>query len=178
MGADMIGYQTMMPDKLTKKEKEILNAHLDELETLLKGKDFIKKLAKEKSCNDPLLSKLNEISPLIPSEMENLSFDGENEEDQEELKDLIDSVLEYIPEARKFINAPETNFGGHDTSYRSYTILGRTFYSVFAGEMSWGDEPDGEGYQLLKNLDRVGVLSKIEELTIPSKSLSVQFIKE
>ncbi len=35
MGADMIGYQTMMPEKLTKEEKKILNDHLDELETLL-----------------------------------------------------------------------------------------------------------------------------------------------
>ncbi len=52
------------------------------------------------------------------------------------------------------------------------------FYSVFAGEMSWGDEPNGDGYQLLKNLDRVGVLSLIEKLSIPSQSLSVQFIKE
>lgn len=178
MGADMIGYQTMMPEKLTKEEKKILNAHLDELETLLKGKDFIKKLAKEKTFDDPLLKKLNELSPLIPSEMENITFDADDEEDQEELKDLIESVYGYIPEARKFINAPETNFGGRDTSYRSYTILGRKFYSVFAGEMSWGDEPNGDGFQLLKNLDRVGVLSKIETLTIPSQSLSVQFIKE
>lgn len=178
MGADMIGYQTMMPEKLTKEEKKILNDHLDELETLLKGKDFIKKLAKEKTWEDPLLKKLNDIAPLIPSEMENITFDSDDEEDQEELKDLIESVFGYIPEARKFINASETKFGGRDTSYRSYTILGRTFYAVFAGEMSWGDEPDGEGYQLLKNLDRVGVLSLIEKLTIPSQSLSVQFIKE
>jgi hypothetical protein len=178
MGANLIGYQTMMPVKLTKEEKKIFNNHLDELDTLLKGKDFIKKLAKEKTCDDPILKKLYEIAPLITSEMENLSFGSEDEEDQEELKDLIDSFIEYIPEARKFINASETNFGGEDTSYRTYTILGRNFYSVFAGEMSWGDEPDGEGYQLLKNLDRVGVLSLIEKLTIPSQSLSVQFIKE
>ena len=145
MGADMIGYQSMMPDKLTKEEKKILNAHLDELETLLNGKDFITKLAKEKNCDDPILKKLNEIAPLIPSEMENLTFDRDDVKDQDELKDLIDSVIDYIPEARSFINAEGINFGGRDTSWRTYTILGRTFYAVFAGEMSWGDEPDGDG---------------------------------
>jgi hypothetical protein len=176
MGAELIGYQTMMPEKLTKEEEKIINAHLDELETLLKGKDFIKKLAKEKTCDDPLLKKLNDIAPLIPSEMENITFDSDDEEDQVELKDLIESVYEYIPEARKFIKSI-CGFWGRDTSYRGYTILGRTFYAVFAGEMSWGDEPDGEGYLLLKNLDRVGVLSLIEKITIPSQSLSIQFIK-
>lgn len=173
MGADLIGYQTMIPDKFTAKEKKILKKHLDDLEKLLKGKNFVKNLAKETSNEDPLLKIINELSPLLASDMEErCSYD---EESYEELEDLITEVIEVIPEARQFIE--HTNFGGRDCSSRVYTILGRQFHSIFAGEMSWGDEPEGEGYAQLKNLDRVGLLSKIEELTIPSKSLSVQFTK-
>ncbi len=173
MGADLIGYQTMIPDKFTAKEKKILNKHLDDFETLLTSKDFVKNLAKETSANDPLLSQLNILSPLLVDDMSNrITYD---EESYEELEDLINEVIEIIPEARQFIE--HTNFGGRDCSSRIYTILGRQFHSIFAGEMSWGDEPEGEGYAQLKNLDKVGLLSKIEELTIPSKSLSVEFIK-
>lgn len=174
MGADLLGYHTMIPDKLTAKEKKILKKHLDDFEKLLKSKNFAQKLAKETSANDPLLSQLNSLSPLMVDDMSNrITYDEEN---FEQLEELIEEILGLIPDARKFIDT--LNFGGErDLSSRIYTILGRKFHSIFAGEMSWGDEPEGEGYELFKNLDRVGLLSKIEEITIPSQPLSVQFIK-
>ena len=177
MGADLIGYQTMLPMELTNEEKKECHTHLDELEGLLKSPDFLCKIAAEESAEEPLLKELNRLSPLAASEMNNLCYgDGTDPDDLEELDDYFTSILNLIPYSHKFIE--EMDFGDRDTSWRVYKILGRKFYSVFAGEMSYGDEPEGGGYETLKGLDMVGLLSKIESMTIPSEPLSVQFIKD
>jgi len=172
MGADLLGYITLIPYKLTDKEIKECEKHLNDLENLLKNPDFICKIASEESSDAPMTKALQKLSPRAVYEMEMISYNGE---DIEELEDLFENILELIPQAKSFIHNPTIE--SRDTCWRSYRILGRNFLMIFAGDTSWGDEPQGEGYETLKMIDMVGILSKIEEMTIPSESLSIQMIK-
>jgi len=171
MGADMIGYQTMFPVEFTKEEKEKLNTFLDEVEKLLKTPNLPNLIANEQGAEDTYLKQLNELIPDLPNEIEEQGW----HEDEDELKDLIETFIDLIPEAREFIKEPHVS--ERDSSTRIYNILGRKFQSVFAGGMSWGDEPDGGGYEKLMNLDKLNLLLEIEQLTIP-QSQALHFIKE
>ena len=174
MGADMIGYHTMVPQKYTERELKELNSYRDNLEALFKGADFIKTLAKETHSDEPILKQLNDMVPEFVHDLNNITYD---EEDTGDLTSMVEEMIEDIKTAREFLKDPDID-SARDTSMRCYTILGRKYTSYFAGDMSWGDSPDGEGYNKLKTVDRTGLLYKIEELTIPSESLSVNFIKE
>lgn len=169
MGANMIGYQSMYPVEFTAKEKKELNKHLDDVEKLLKTKNLAKFIAEEQDANGKYISQLNNLIPTFTSEL-----DGRCVE-EEDMEEFIKEFLDIIPDARRFIKEPFIE--GRDVSSRRYTILGREFESVFAGEMSWGDEPDGGGYSTLKALDYVNLLGVIESMTLP-KSQSIHFIKE
>ena len=171
MGADLIGYQTMFPVKFTEEELAKLNQFLDKINQLLSTPNLAKLVSKEESAEDTYLKQLNELVPALPNEMDVWGY----YDDEEELKELIKTYKDLIPDAREFIESPSIN--ERDSSSRIHTILGRKYVSVFAGEMSWGDEPQGSGYELLKDLDRVNLLREIEQLTIPN-SRSIHFIKE
>ena len=171
MGADMIGYQSMFPVEFTKDEKEKLNKYLDEVEKLLKTPNLANLITKEDSAEGTYLKQLNELVDSLPNEIEEMGY----HDDEEELKSLIEAYTDLIPDAREFINEP--NVSERDSSTRIYNILGRKYQSVFAGEMTWGDEPEGGGYEVLKNLDKIGILWKAEELTLPT-SQSLHFIKD
>lgn len=171
MGADMIGYQTMFPVKFTEDEAKKLNKHLDDVEKLLKTPNLAQLITLEDSAEDTYLKQLNELLSELPEEIER---DGIHD-DEDEIKNLIEAYSNLIPYAREFIKEP--HISERDSSTRIYNILGRKFQSVFAGEMSWGDEPEGGGYEALKNLDKIGILWIAEKLTIP-QSQSLHFIKE
>lgn len=171
MGADMIGYQTMFPVKFTEDETKKLNKHLDDVEKLLKTPNLALLITKEESAEEPYLKQLNKLIPDLPNEIENEGY----HDDEDEIKYLVESFADLISDAREFVREP--HLSERDSSTRIYNILGRKFQSVFAGEMSWGDEPEGGGYAVLKNLDKIGILWMAENLTIP-QSQSLHFIKE
>jgi hypothetical protein len=172
MGADLIGYQTMLPAKLTKEELVKINKHLDDVEALLKDEKLPARVAKEEDAHGEYLSKLNNLIPTFPCDLDN---DGIAEE-EEEIKYLAETYLDLVGEGRKFLT-DFPNIEGRDISIRGFRILGRLFVSIFAGDMSWGDEPEGYGYSTLKDLDKINLLGYIETLCIPD-SQSTHFIKE
>ncbi len=171
MGADMIGYQSMFPVEFTQEEKDKLNKHLDAIESLLKTPNLPNLITKEDSSEGTYLKQLNELVPCLPNEIEENGY----HDDENELKYLVEAYSDLIPDAREFINEP--HISERDSSTRIYNILGRKMQCVFAGEMSWGDEPEGGGYERLKNLDKINLLWEIESMTIPT-SKSMHFIKE
>jgi hypothetical protein len=171
MGADMIGYQTMLPAEFTTKEKKELNEYLDRVEALLKTPNLHELVAAEESSKGKYLQQLNDLVPDIPYKLDE---EGLNDE-PEEIKGIIEEYIDLIPQGRGMIDVLDID--GRDISSRVYTLLGRQFISIFAGDMSWGDEPSGNGYQTLKDLDRIGLLHKMESMTIPTESLSIQIIK-
>jgi len=169
MGADLLGYQAMYPLKFTKDEIETLNQHLKDVTALLNTPSLNELYSKEVDAHGKYTSKLNNLIPSFTSECDTRGFN----EDPDEIQDLIDEYKELIKEGYNFIKDHEVD--GRDTSWRIYHILGRKYYSVFAGQESWGDEPEGGGYETLKNWDRINVLG-IAEGFIP-QSQSLHFIK-
>jgi len=181
MSSALLGYHVLFPIKLTDKEKKECLRHLNDLAKLIKSQDFIYNLARETSNSEPLSKQLYELSPWAAAEIDNFAYnmeDKENdiEEDGEEYEEHFDNVLSCIPEAKKFIE--NINLDYNDVSYRVFMIMERKFITIFAGCETWGDEPDGTGYQTLKDLDKVGLINKIEKLTIPNTSQSIHFIKD
>ena len=171
MGADMLGYQSMFPVEFTEDEKKKLNKHLDDVENLLKTPNLAHLITLEEDAEGTYLKPLNELLPSLTNEIEEQGW----HDDEEEIKCLVETFADLIGDAREFIDEPHVS--ERDSSTRIYNILGRKFQSVFAGEMSWGDEPEGGGYEVLKNLDKIGILWMAEQLTIP-QSQSLHFIKE
>jgi hypothetical protein len=49
-----------------------------------------------------------------------------------------------------------------DSGAHRATIRGTKVIFMFAGEMSWGDEPGGDGYNMLRALWRLGIASKLQ----------------
>lgn len=51
--------------------------------------------------------------------------------------------------------------GYRDSAVRLVTIGGKLYDIVSAGEMTWGDEPEGEGYTELKQAYRWGIVNML-----------------
>ena len=164
MGQDLIGYQTMYPQELTDKEKKELKEYLGRVDSLLKTPN-LGKIIEEEQTETPMgtyLKQLNELIPYLPSDL-----DDEGLTETEDIQFKVGEYLEMIPEALEFLDSLELN--GRDVSDRVFTLLGRNYISVFAGDMSYGDEPEGTGYETLKLLDKIGLIDRLEAL-IPNQS--------
>ncbi len=74
----------------------------------------------------------------------------QNVPDEDEAETFVDSFID-------FWHSPEER----DTTYRFYQ--GKTI--LFAGDSSWGDEPDGSGYTMLKRASLTGI-NKVFEVDI------------
>lgn len=173
MGADLIGYQTMYPEKFDQDEKEKLLKFIKKIESFLSTPNLAELLTKESKATDPYYKLLNELVPYIAYEIEEQGIQN----DEDEIQCLIEEVLAGIEEGKSFLDFP--NVSGRDSSDRVYVFGGRTFIAVFAGESTWGDEPEGSGYTKLKQLDRIGLLHEIETLCLPSSEPnSIRFTKE
>jgi len=173
MGADLIGYQTMYPSKFDDKEKKILKEYLDKVKALLNTPNLANILTKEKIATDPYYKLLLESASYINYEIEDRGY----HDSEEEIQELIDEVIGCLEGAYNFIE--NTEIEERDVSSRTYTFGGIEYTSIFAGEASWGDEPDGYGYETLRSLDRVGLLYVIENNFLPTNNpLSKRFITE
>jgi len=51
--------------------------------------------------------------------------------------------------------------GARDSTTRVVTIGKQTVRVLTCGDMSWGDEPNGWGYQTLRDADRLGILDAL-----------------
>jgi hypothetical protein len=172
MGSELCGYHTIIPSKLTDKEKKTLHEHLDNLEKLLTTPNIAKEISEEDTANGKYLKQLNNICSYIPNEMDIQGYFGEDWVD--EIQDMIDEIVSLIPMGRKFLD--DIVFEGRDLSVREIKILGRRYLMIFGGDSTWGDEPEGLAYTTLKDLDKLNLLTTIEKLTIPSSN-SEHFIK-
>ena len=148
MGADLITYMLVGPNKLAddpkKKEKAILHAS-----RMIAAVTAWQTLHDEHQNSDDAQDEIEVPATLI-----------------RELKHFgIDPTTCYIDDynsgvvgvdAETAVNDLFTlwNDGGYrDVNTRGY----RTRQILVAGDMSWGDEPDGAGYQICKRCERLGL---------------------
>lgn len=133
MGADMIGYIMVGPDKIS--DESIQRA----AEKIMKIKDILQVC---QNCNDPL--------------DEDCVCDGcgsisENYLNIKTIEDAIFRVKDIIE------NWPP---GYRDCCVRGDPL--RSDYSiVFAGEMSWGDSPGGRGFLTLERIYMSGLMDEL-----------------
>ncbi len=142
MGADLIAYSIVVPRG--------------------KANAFVKK---EVSRLKKVFAKVNEgTAKHIIDKMGLSQWDYENdlgiefgEEGFERTKALRDEVARDLEAAENF----REQTGARDAATHFYTIGRRKVTLIFAGEMSWGDTPDGTGYQAIRALYRLGIGKKL-----------------
>jgi hypothetical protein len=144
MGADLISYQIVLPAKGTKaivaKEVKRLSA-------------AFKKLDKDKLLDDP------NAWDIIIKALGIREWDYENdigEQDAERLYDMVETDLENVA-------GFDEGFGARDIGGGEVTIGGKKVVIMYAGEMSWGETPEGLGYQTIGALWRLGIGDKIQD---------------
>jgi hypothetical protein len=144
MGADLVSYGIVLPAKgtgyvVSREVFRIVKA-LDRLdvEVLIKDKDGFDKVAEALGISGGTYS---------------------NDMCEEDTAQLIELVKEDLKLAEGF----SEKFGARDMGDLHVTIGGRKVIILYAGEMSWGDTPEGEGYQTLQALWRLGIADKLLE---------------
>jgi hypothetical protein len=129
MGADMIGYILVRPAKGADK---IAKQQIEKIKTILSNT----KLTPEKKV-DKLIS---------------ANVDLEYSHDIEEMGDS-----KFIEIVDGLVQSMDLQIAGRDLMSRFAVIKGRRIEILVAGDMSWGDEPGGFGYNLLKTYVQLGI---------------------
>jgi hypothetical protein len=153
-------------------------ARVPELATGLhdRGLSILSILARVTSGNiaDLLHSEVTELERIN----ETLECDGrepilEEIEDLDERQEVLEEIMRFLGFSEQTVDGYETeplekfvdSFVGFwngeeyasDTALRDITLGDRDYRIVFAGEMSWGDEPDGTGYRWMRRAIRTGL---------------------
>ena len=142
MGADLITYAVAMP---TKGVKKIAAKEINRIGKALDALDKEAILAHEKGWD--LLVKA-------------LGIDGslyENDFGEEDVERLWDSVVEDL----ELVEGFDEGFSARDCGSWNGTIGGKQVEILYAGDMSWGDSPDGLGYKTIGALWRLGIGDKL-----------------
>ena len=156
MGADLIGYFLVAKEK---NFSSILAARVDAYEKLLKNdlKNIVDGKVPAKRAKE-LVKESEKLG------LETTEFDGMSD----------DEILQYVAEDMELAKDWALGGGCRDLAEGTFHVGGKAITIQFAGEMSWGDEPDGAGYTGLRALYRLGILGALlEDLKKPGKSLSV-----
>lgn len=163
MGADLIGASITLPVKLSDKEKQKLRDHFKELKKILDTPNISKIIAKELNSNYPYLNKILELAPGVVYAIDECSDNTDPEEIEEVLENVIDTLgdIDTMLDMDRIID--HGSLYARDTSSCSVKIHNRDYETFFGGEMSWGDEPEGAGYEFIKNLIIAGLQFALEE---------------
>jgi len=153
MGADLCGHFLILPEKNTNK---IFNDHLKQLKMLVAKSTSvtaIKSLSGEKTAYTPE-QVIGALQKLGVDTQHYSEFLGED--DDAELIEHISNDIGLVDEQGLDLNA-------RDCNGTSRTINGQPVSIYFAGEMSWGDGPEGRGYKLIEMLWHLGFAQKFED---------------
>lgn len=134
MGADLITYMLLGPTKLTisaAKRKRIL-----------KHANTVIDLARRSVEADP-----------TPKERKSVAGRLLNGLESEELRDI--GEMDAATTLDELCQLWDGEF--RDCSFRAVTIKGTRYRMVIAGDMSWGDEPEGEGYLAARRAAMLGL---------------------
>lgn len=130
MGAEQIGYLLIGPKELS--EEAIEKAHKRDFEVANLITAYWRQLEDEEQNNTTLPSLLSHLYS---------AFDHPCELERWEDMD-VESVRKIVDDFVSFWHDPQYR----DTHYRYFADQ----QILFAGGMSWGDEPDGGGYSTIK----------------------------
>jgi len=138
MGADLVGYLVIVPNQIS--GDMVAAAVAKAVETCDLARTWLRLEQSEdtKALDALKLPALWEHENLTPDDVEDLATMGEAE------------CCKAVEETIDFLHSPDSR----DCALRS---IDEDRFALFCGEMSWGEEPEGDGYQLLKRLFLLGV---------------------
>lgn len=158
MGANMLGSFLYVP----KNSNKILKKHLDKIEKCLAPNSvkFILDLKSKKKSAPTTANVFDDLKKVGVSVgdylQDNYSSSDVEDLEEDERRELLEDIKADVAELKKEINLAYDHL---DLAYDHLVVNGCHVDVYFAGEMSWGDEPEGGGYQLIKLMLRTGVAS-------------------
>lgn len=136
----MIGCFAFIPAK-TEKRNKVFKEHMGKVKAILEdGKDL---------TSSDALGKLYELGVQTEYMME---LNDDEPETLEEIGQLYDNVMEN-----------EQVSHCRDMAATEIKVNGERVNVFFAGDMSWGDEPEGAGYEQLEAMRKIGLLAAFEQ---------------
>jgi hypothetical protein len=150
MGADLIGYMCIGPKKISKAQAQ---AAEEKAWQIFQGLRAWWKAVETEAESPPEIERALSLAQIDdPRELESLAF-GEDKDIETATKE---DIVALVDEIAGFWNDPCSR----DVVDR---LISDSEKVVFCGDMSWGDEPEGYGYRMLK---MAHVLDILDELCI------------
>lgn len=151
MGADLIGFLVKGPSNITDKRQEAVDFLKNRNNVV---RDYIDALGKLNEDDAVDYNEFFNKDEAILDFLEWRTFDGTHEETAELLNELVCQNPEKTVD--DFIQFWEN--GARDATSR-IDPDDKTKVIVFAGEMSYGDEPNGYGYETIRDATYLGLLN-------------------
>ena len=145
MGADLITYTICLPEKGTRKLVDNELARIDAA---------IGKLDRDAIIND------EKGWDILCDTLKLNAFAYENEMGEQDAERLWDMVVADLELAEGF----DEKFSARDCGGGTWKVAGKRVYFLHAGEMSFGDTPEGLGYQTIGAIWRLGIGELLEKL--------------
>ena len=143
MGADLIGHFVIVPDEACGR---VVETALDTITSILGDK---------KASLKKKIHQLEGVGVYCQDLADNRGLDLDGDGDRQ---DVLDQVQDLADDARGFSHES----GARDLSSICRHVNGKAVTIMFAGELSYGDEPDGGGYTVLKALQYLGIADAFE----------------
>jgi len=138
MGADLVGYLVIAPNQISGDMVDAAVAQAVATCDLARTWLRLEQTGNTEALEAFKLPALWEHENLAPDDVADLAAMGEAE------------CRKAVEETIDFLHAPDSR----DCALRS---IDEDRFALFCGEMSWGEEPEGDGYQILKRMFLLGV---------------------
>lgn len=172
MSECLLGHFLFIPEKLNTADKKLILDKVSVYEKYLKS-PFIKKLIFDfekdgGTFEDPSSIEhqkvILELSKNLPSAIVEYTKDFGSLDKILEFKDFI------LNDIKEFIKKPEILSTFDDINWTVLNVFNREITVYFAGDVSYGDVPEGLGYQLLTNLWDSGIGEILKTICFPNNS--------
>lgn len=155
MGADNISIIAVFPNPIRQAEINKMRKYLLEVKVFIAGLTGDQRAALQASMQQDVGT-----CDLVTSicEVNGHKFSKETRQR------IADAIVEFLVECEEITypefldNDPPYGTGYRDSVSRTVRLGGKTWDIISAGELSWGDEPQGKGFQELKLAFRWGVV--------------------
>ena len=155
MGADNISYIAVFPNPIKQRDINKMRKYLLEVKVFLAGLTYEQRDQIEEAEN-----KRDGINNLVGG----ICLVNGHKFSKETKHRIADAIMdakdnsEALEYPEELDQGPPYGTGYRDSASRTVKLGGKTWDIIQAGEMSWGDEPQGTGFQELKLAFRWGVV--------------------
>ena len=158
MGMDLVGYFCFIPqggEKIIKEHVKNLSSILNETSSVR----FIKDIKKKKSILENPIDALVGLGVDMAHYQDMCGFDPYDKENWSELFERLSGDIKELMQ-----DDPLKSLGQcRDSNSVQRKINGKYVDIVFAGQATYGDSPDGIGYNILESFNKLGFVDQFEK---------------